>query len=146
MRPKSYSANKALGGGKELSWMDQMCLKIETYCELGEPGRGPTLLMQEMEMQFNSLGSGLRKLANEANDFVQELLMPPTFLNDNGEATEKGVDLKNQCNVGIVHGQKKNVEQPTAAPLNFVDGACIEISAHGKMVFRFSLDLCGFLC
>jgi hypothetical protein len=48
--------------------------------------------------------------------------------------------------VGIVHGQKKNVEQPTAAPLNFVDGACIEISAHGKMVFRFSLDLCGFLC
>jgi len=102
--------------------------------------------VQEMEMQFNSLGSGLRKLANEANDFVQELLMPPTFLNDNGEATEKGVDLKKQCNVGIVHGQKKNVEQPTAAPLNFVDGACIEISAHGKMVFRFSLDLCGFLC
>ncbi|CAK9871955.1 unnamed protein product [Sphagnum jensenii] len=132
MRPKSYSANKALGGGKELSWMDQMCLKIETYCELGEPGRGPTLLMQEMEMQFNSLGSGLRKLANEANDFVQELLMPPTFLNDNGEATEKGVDLKKQCNVGIVHGQKKNVEQPTAAPLNFVDGACIEISAHAE--------------
>ncbi|CAM6043753.1 unnamed protein product [Sphagnum compactum] len=132
MRPKSYSANKALGGGKELSWMDQMCLKIETYCELGEPGRGPTLLMQEMEMQLNSLGSGLRKLANEANDFVQELLMPPTFLNDNGEATEKGVDLKKQCNVGIVHGQK-NVEQPTAAPLNFVDGACVEISAHAEV-------------
>jgi hypothetical protein len=46
MGPKAYVTNKALDGAKELSWMDRMCLKIETYCELGEPGRGPTLLMQ----------------------------------------------------------------------------------------------------
>ncbi len=46
MGPKAYVTNKALDGAKELSWMDHMCLKIETYCELGEPGRGPTLLMQ----------------------------------------------------------------------------------------------------
>jgi hypothetical protein len=87
-----------------------------------------------MEMQLNSLGSGLRKLASEANDFVQELLTPPT-LSDSNETGEKGVNLKKQANVRFVPGQKKDIVQSTAVPLNFVDEACIEISANGRMVF-----------
>ncbi|CAK9189609.1 unnamed protein product [Sphagnum troendelagicum] len=139
MGPKAYATNKALDGAKELSWMDRMCLKIETYCELGEPGRGPTLLMQEMEMQLNSLGSGLRKLASEANDFVQELLTPPT-LSDSDETGEKGVNLKKQANVRFVPGQKKDIIQSTAVPLNFVDEACIEISPNAESCHSGILD------
>jgi hypothetical protein len=51
MGPKAYAANKALDGGKELSWMDRVCLKMETFCELGEYGQGPTLLMQVCEFR-----------------------------------------------------------------------------------------------
>jgi hypothetical protein len=51
MGPKAYAANKALDGGKELSWMDRMCLKMETFCELGEYGQGPTLIMQVCEFR-----------------------------------------------------------------------------------------------
>jgi hypothetical protein len=87
-----------------------------------------------MEMQLNSLGSGLRKLASEANDFVQELLTPPT-LSDSDETGEKGVNLKKQANVRFVPGQKKDIVQSTAGPLNFVDEACIKISANGRMLF-----------
>lgn len=45
MGPKGYAA-KIANEAKELSWMDRMCLKIETYCDLGQDGRGPAVLMQ----------------------------------------------------------------------------------------------------
>ncbi|CAK9193347.1 unnamed protein product [Sphagnum jensenii] len=132
MGPKAYAANKALDGGKELSWMDRMCLKMETFCELGEYGQGPTLLMQEMEMQLNSLGSGLRKLANEANEFVQELLMPPT-MNETEKAGEKGLDLKQQCNVRIAASQQKKVKQPTGGSVNLNDDTCNKITTNAGL-------------
>jgi hypothetical protein len=132
MGPKAYAANKALDGGKELSWMDRVCLKMETFCELGEYGQGPTLLMQEMEMQLNSLGSGLRKLANEANEFVQELLMPPT-MNDAEKAGEKALDLKQQCDVRIAASQKKKVKQPTGGSVNLNDDTCNKITTNAEL-------------
>ncbi len=87
-------------------------------------------------MQLNSLGSGLRKLANEANEFVQELLMPPT-MNDTEEAGEKGLDLKQQCNVRIAASQKKKVKQPTGGSVNLNDDTCNKIT-NGRLVFWLS--------
>jgi hypothetical protein len=93
--------------------------------------------MQEMEMQLNSLGSGLRKLANEANEFVQELLMPPT-MNETEKAGEKGLDLKQQCNVRIAASQQKKVKQPTGGSVNLNDDTCNKITTNGRLVFWLS--------
>jgi hypothetical protein len=93
--------------------------------------------MEEMEMQLNSLGSGLRKLANEANEFVQELLMPPT-MNDTEKAGKKGFDFKKQCDVRIAATQKKKVKQPTGGSVNLNDDTCNKITTKGRLVFWLS--------
>ena len=46
MGPKAYALKNSGTPTKESSWMDRMCQKIETYCDLGEPGRGPSLIFQ----------------------------------------------------------------------------------------------------
>ncbi len=88
-------------------------------------------------MQLNSLGSGLRKLANEANEFVQELLMPPTMI-DTEKAGENGLDLKQQCDVRIPASQKKKVKQPTGGSVNLIDDTCNKITTIGRLVFWLS--------
>lgn len=71
-------------------------------------------------MQLNTFGAGLRKLCNEANDYVQE------FLNVPG-GDEKRVDLPKQRDARVVRGEKQVAKQ-AAAPMNFFDEACMKIT------------------
>jgi hypothetical protein len=134
MGPKGYAIKSNGNATKELSWMDRMCHKIETYCDLGEPGRGPSII-QEIEEQFNTFGAGLRKFANEANDFVQVLLNVP--LTPNEGIGEKMVDLPKQRDLKAVQGEeqvaKQPVNQPGAAPMNFFDEACMKMTKKGEL-------------
>jgi hypothetical protein len=115
--------------------MDRMCQKIETYCDLGEPGRGPSVIIQEIEVQFNTFGAGLRKFANEANDFVQDLLNVPIIPSEG--IGEKVVDLPKQRDMKVVRGEQQVAKQPAkqataAAPMNFFDEACMKMSKKGE--------------
>jgi hypothetical protein len=135
MGPKAYAIKSGGNATKETSWMDRMCQKIETYCELGEPGRGPSLIIQEIEVQFNTFGAGLRKFANEANDFVQDLLNVPIIPSEG--IGEKVVDLPKQRDMKVVHGEQQVAKQPAkqataAAPMNFFDEACMKMSKKGE--------------
>lgn len=135
MGPKAYALKCSGNATKESSWMDRMCQKIETYCDLGEPGRGPSLIIQEIEVQFNTFGAGLRKFANEANDFVQDLLNVPIVPNEG--IGEKVVDLPKQRDIKVVHGEQQVAKQPAkqataAAPMNFFDEACMKMSKKGE--------------
>ena len=89
------------------------------------------LTRQEIEVQFNTLGAGIRKFANEANDFVQELLNVP--INPNEGIGEKVVDLPKQRDLKAVHGEQQVAKQPAAAaPMNFFDEACMKMSKKGR--------------
>jgi hypothetical protein len=135
MGPKAYAIKSSGNATKENSWMDRMCQKFETYCDFQEPGRGPSLIIQEIEVQFNTFGAGLRKFANEANDFVQELLNVPATPNEG--IGEKVVDLPKQRDLKAVHGEEQVAKQPAkqaaaAAPMNFFDEACMKMSKKGE--------------
>ncbi|KAG0627195.1 hypothetical protein M758_2G180900 [Ceratodon purpureus] len=135
MGPKGYAIKSSGNTTKETSWMDRMCQKFETYCDFQEPGRGPSVIIQEIEVQFNTFGAGLRKFANEANDFVQELLTVPATPNEG--LGEKVVDLPKQRDLKVVHGEQQVAKQPAkqaaaAAPLNFFDEACMKMSKKGE--------------
>lgn len=54
MGPKGYAIKSNGNATKELSWMDRMCHKIETYCDLGEPGRGPSIIQVYYICVFHS--------------------------------------------------------------------------------------------
>jgi hypothetical protein len=86
-------------------------------------------------VQFNTFGAGLRKFANEANDFVQELLNVPATPNEG--IGEKVVDLPKQRDLKAVHGEEQVAKQPAkqaaaAAPMNFFDEACMKMSKKGS--------------
>lgn len=46
MGPKTYATTYASLGEKKLSWLDRMCLKLETYYDIVEPGLAPSVLIQ----------------------------------------------------------------------------------------------------
>jgi hypothetical protein len=66
--------------------------------------------MQKMEVRFNTLGAGVRKFANEANDFVQELLMPPTP-NSGDKPVEKVMTLEKQHSVEVVCDEREMLHE-----------------------------------
>lgn len=94
---------------------------------------------QEIEEQFNTFGAGLRKFANEANDFVQVLLNVP--LTPNEGIGEKMVDLPKQRDLKAVQGEEQVAKQPVnqlgAAPMNFFDEACMKMTKKGKYMVAF---------
>lgn len=99
------------------------------------------VLVQEFEVQFNTIGAGLRKFANEANDFVQEMLAVP--IGTDGTC-EKVVDLPKQRDGKVVQGEKQVAKQPmkqqAAAPMNFFDEACMKMSTKGELSVSKELE------
>lgn len=99
------------------------------------------VLVQEFEVQFNTIGAGLRKFANEANDFVQEMLAVPTAIDGTGE---KVVDLPKQRDGKVVQGEKQVAKQPmkqqAATPMNFFDEACMKMSTKGELSVSKELE------
>ncbi|CAK9874135.1 unnamed protein product [Sphagnum jensenii] len=110
MGPKTYATTYASLGEKKLSWLDRMCLKLETYYDIVEPGLAPSVLIQKMEVRFNTLGAGVRKFANEANDFVQELLILPTP-NGGDNHVEKVMTLEKQLSVEVVCDEREMLHE-----------------------------------
>jgi len=91
-------------------------------------------------VQFNTFGAGLRKFANEANDFVQDLLNVPIIPSEG--VGEKVVDLPKQRDMKVVRGEQQVAKQPAkqataAAPMNFFDEACMKMSKKGS----YTIDL-----
>jgi hypothetical protein len=74
--------------------------------------------MQKMEVRFNTLGAGVRKFANEANDFVQELLMLPSP-NGGDNPVEKVMTLEKQLSVEVVCDEREMLHESHGMPFHF---------------------------